>query len=69
MTRPISPDVRIENHFSLFLIWPLSEWAEAWIHDNVSRDCQHFGSALVVEPRYLSALLEGMAADGLVVTR
>jgi len=59
------PDFLIENHFSLFLLWPLSSLAHAWIHENVSEDRQWFGEALVVEPRYVSALIVGIVADGL----
>jgi hypothetical protein len=64
---PSKPDIRVENHFSLFLLWPLSERAEIWIQENVSEDRQRFGDALVVEPRHVSALTNGMVADGLTV--
>lgn len=65
LTEASKSDIFIENHFSLFLVWPLSSRAENWIEENVSHDCQWFGMALVVEPRYLRALIEGMLADGL----
>lgn len=64
-----SPDIRIESHFSLFLVWPLSARAISWLRENVNRECQRFGSALVVEPRYVNDIISGMTDDGLLLTR
>lgn len=67
ISQTLKPDLRVENHFSLFLLWPLSERADVWIEENVSEDRQWFGTALVVEPRYVTALVEGMISDGLIL--
>jgi len=61
------PDFGIQNHFSVFLICPFSERARAWIAEFVQPDAQCLGSALVVEPRYVAGLLEGMLAAGLTM--
>ena len=61
------PDVNIENHGSLVLIRPLTEAASDWLDENISEDAQHFGGAVVVEPRYVEAIVEGMQNDGLEV--
>lgn len=63
------PDIRIENHFSLFLVCPLSGPARRWLEENVQPDALWFGGALVVEPRYLPDLVKGMTADGLSLAR
>ena len=60
-------DVKIENHGSLVLIRPLTEAASDWLDENISEDAQHFGAAVVVEPRYVEAIVEGMQNDGLEV--
>ena len=60
-------DVKIENHGSLVLIRPLTEAASDWLDENISEDVQHFGGAVVVEPRYVEAIVEGMQNDGLEV--
>ena len=62
-----TPDIQIENHFSLYLVHPFSEQARAWLEENVQADAQWFGGALVVEPRYVADLLEGMLAAGLTL--
>jgi len=60
-------DVNIENHGSLVLLRPLTEAASDWLDENISEDAQHFGGAVVVEPRYVEAIVEGMQNDGLEV--
>jgi len=60
-------DVNIENHGSLVLIRPLTEAASDWLDENISEDAQRFGGAVVVEPRYVEAIVEGMQNDGLEV--
>ena len=64
---PPIADAQIENHGSLFLVQPLTPAANLWIKANVSDEAIFYGSALVVEPRYVENLAEGMIADGLTV--
>jgi len=61
--RPI--DVRIEYHGSLYLLRAQSRAAEEWFRANVDEG-QFFGGAHVVEPRYVSDILLGLRAEGLV---
>lgn len=61
-------DISVENHFSILLVRPLSSAAEAWIEENVSGESRFFAGALVVEPRYVVDLVEGMLSDGLLVS-
>jgi hypothetical protein len=60
-------DAHIENHGTIFLVRPVSSMACDWITANVSEDSQYFGSALVVEHRYIGDLFRGMVDAGLVV--
>jgi len=61
-----TPDVLVENHFSLILFRLLTPAATQWVDQNVSEDAQFSGGALVVKPRYARDLIDGLIADGLV---
>ena len=43
--------------------------ASQWVEENVTAEAQFFGTALVVEPRYVAALVAGMREDGLYEVR
>ena len=61
-------DLIFENHFSLFLVRPVTEAGREWLSAAVSDDAQWFGGALVVEPRYVEDIALGADADGLSIT-
>jgi len=60
-------DFRCENHGSIFLLCPLTQSGRSWIEENLSSDAQWFGNGVVVEHRYIWAILEGIQNDGLAV--
>lgn len=60
------PDLLFENHFSLFLIRPVSTAGKAWLYANIANDGQTLGEAIVCEPRYVENIFHGATADGLV---
>jgi hypothetical protein len=60
-------DIRVENYGSLWLVRPLNASAERWLVENVQEDAHWFGGAVVVEPRYVEALVSGLVEDGFVV--
>ena len=61
-------DLSFENHFSLFLIRPLSELGQKWLDENVSnKETQYLGNAVACEPRYVQPIWEGAVRDGLGV--
>jgi len=60
-------DLVFENHFSLFLIRPLSEAGQQWLDENVGdENTLTFGGAVVCEPRYIENIFLGATADRLV---
>lgn len=65
--RASTPDIRIENHGSVVLLRPVSGAATNWMEDHLPADAQRWGDAVVVEPRYVQPILDGMMNDGLVV--
>src|SRR5262249_42342760 len=60
-------DVHVVDHHSIVLFQLNTREASAWIEENVAGEAQFFGTALVVEPRYVPALLAGMRESGLEV--
>jgi hypothetical protein len=68
-TSETGPDFRCENHGSIFLLYPLSPSAQAWTKEYLPEDLQHFGDAIVLEHRFIWAILEGIQNDGLAVAR
>jgi hypothetical protein len=62
-----SADVHIVDHHSIVLFHLNTPQASQWVEENVAGEAQFFGTALVVEPRYVAALLAGMREDGLEV--
>jgi hypothetical protein len=64
---PTEPDFVVENHGSIFLLQPLSPAANSWVEENLPENRQTFGSAVVVEHRYITDIVRGAQADGLEV--
>jgi hypothetical protein len=63
------PDFICENHGSLFLLIPRSAPARIWVEDNLPLDRMTFGDGVVIEPRYVWAILIGLQEEGLTVGR
>jgi hypothetical protein len=68
-TSPSEPDFVCENHGSLFLLIPRTAPAKIWVEENLPPDRMTFCDAVVIEPRYVWAILVGLQDDGLVVRR
>jgi hypothetical protein len=66
---PTQPDFICENHGSVFLLRPVSPASFDWIEQHLPPDRLTFGSATVIEPRYVWAILGGLQEDGLTVSR
>jgi len=60
-------DVRIENHGSLMIFQPLTDYASAWIDEYVGPGANWYAGGLVVEPRYGEDLAQEMRDSGLAV--
>ena len=61
-------DIRIDNHGSIVLITPVSEEGQAWVDEHLAHpEIQMWGNAVVAEPRYVAAIVEGAQNDGLEV--
>jgi hypothetical protein len=63
-------DFKLENHGSLFLLRPLNSVAKDWMDEHLpvdSPETQFCGDAIVIEPRYVAPIVEGIIGDGLVL--
>ena len=63
-----TPDFLCENHGSIFLLRPVSPASFDWIESHLPSDRTTFGNAVVVEQRYVWAILAGLQDDGLVIS-
>ena len=64
----MTTDITLADHGSVFLVSPHTPAAEEWLDDHVDPEAQRWGrNGIVVEPRYVEALTEGIVADGLSV--
>ena len=52
----------VENHGSICLVRPLTPDVSSWLHEHT--DGTWFGSALVVEPRYVEPLVTALIQEG-----
>ncbi len=66
---PSSPDFAVENHGSIFLLQPQNEQAVAWVEEHIGPEngYQPYFPTVVVEPRYIADIVEGIQNDGLAV--
>jgi hypothetical protein len=65
MATPIAPDFDVVDDHSLFLLQPITAGAAEWITEHIPEDAMTFGSATVVEHRYIGDILNGIRGDGL----
>ena len=63
-------DFTLENHGSLFLLRPLNPGAKDWMDEHLPMDSpetQFCGDAIVIEPRYVASIVDGIVGDWLVL--
>jgi hypothetical protein len=63
-------DFKLENHGSLFLLRPLNSAAKDWMNEHLPMDTpetQFWGDAIVIEPRYVAPIVDGIIGDGFVL--
>ena len=59
-----APDFVVENHFTLFLLFPRSVSAKSWVGEFLPPDHLTFGEAVVIESRCFWAVLEALQVEG-----
>ena len=62
-------DFRLLCDESIGILYAISDEAVAWVDEYLPANALRWGSGYVIEHRYVGPILEGIAADGLVVGR
>ena len=62
-----SPDFICQCLGGIFLLTPRSVAAKSWANEHLPEDRTTFGDGIVVESRYIWAILAGLQKDGLTV--
>lgn len=58
-------DFRVLMHGSVSILNPLNEGAEDWMAEHIGSDAMAWGQkGVVVEPRFLPPILQGLVEDG-----
>lgn len=62
-------DLYVENHGSVMLLIGASKAGKRWLHKHIPDSALRWGGrhSVVVEPRYMAAIVEGALNDGLEV--
>jgi len=68
VSKPGITDFVFSDNGSLWLCRPTNQEARQHLEENVSDEAQWFGGALVVEPRYVEGLVEGLVENGYLVS-
>lgn len=63
----MTTDFDLHNHGSICLLVPMTEAAEVWAADHLPENAMTWGPGVVVEPRYVANIVEGIEDAGLSV--
>jgi len=63
----MSTDFELTNHGTLFVLDPVTDDAKAWAGEHLPEDAMTWGDGVVIEPRYIGPILDGIKDDGLTV--
>ncbi len=61
-----TPDLEFCNVGPFVTCVPMTDAGRDWIAENVGDDVTTYGAAICIEPRYLSDIVLGARADGLI---
>lgn len=61
------PDLTITNHGSIILLRGETPAGQDWLSEHIDSEAQGWCGAIVVEPRYIGAIINGAINDGLEV--
>ena len=68
--KPAAPsaDFRFENHGSICFLIPVSDAAKSWADEHISTEgYQPYADRILIEPRYVVPVLEGIQSAGMDV--
>jgi hypothetical protein len=59
-------DFEVQNQGTIFLLFPLTDSAAAWVEGHLPEDILTFGHGICVEHRFISDIVLGIQDAGLV---
>ena len=62
---PVCPDFTVKNEGTIYLLTPLTNFANTWVEEHISDDAQWWGRSIIVEHRFIRNILAGITYDGL----
>ena len=60
-------DFTLQNHGSLCILTPLSEAGRDWAENSLPEDAMRWCGGIVIEPRYVGDIVDGILGDGLTI--
>ena len=63
----MTADLTVQNEGSISLLRAASPAGETWIAEHIDADAMTWAGAIVVEHRFIDAIIEGATWDGLTV--
>ena len=61
----MSEDFELQDEGSLYLLRPLTREAVEWLDEHIEQNRQMFGTAVVIEHRYVADIVRGIRDAGL----
>jgi hypothetical protein len=64
-------DIQVTNHGSIFVLTGKTSEGKSWIEDHLiagNDEIQMWCGGVVVEPRYVEAIIDGACNDGIAIT-
>ena len=63
----IDSDFDLVSHGSICLLTPRTPAAHDWVEEHLPANAQLWGPSIVVEPRYVQAIIDGVEDEGLTI--
>ena len=60
-------DFTIQNEGTILILIPVSAAADIWIAEHIPDDSMRWGAGVVVEPRYMADIVDGILSDSMTV--
>jgi hypothetical protein len=69
VSHKLQQDFIVENHGSIILLRPITDAAREWVQEHIGEDngYQPYWPTVLVEPRYLGPIIDGIVEHGLSV--
>lgn len=60
-------DFTLQDHFSLLVLTPNTPLARVWVDENLPSDATHWHNGVVIEPRYIGPIVDGLLEEGFTI--